>query len=571
MSARKLLLAPLFLAALTFVLCPKSAAPQESGVGSPPSLMTRTVWQAAYFMESIDELEYTEPVKLSGDFSTGQRLPTALKPDLKKLARDRPDLLEKLEGIQKVSLEAFIDLEGRVVRPIFEGEVDENVRQLFLEALQEARFEPTRHYRRGPVFVRVSIDYFVEREGARRADSPARYQLAGDEAGRVLRLFGDSDSDVAVGLPLPSTYARILAREDAPVLDRGFQEFEMSFVVTVDAQGLVEEVVPYEGHQHGQAPQPMDDKYLLMELEPLLPFVESFRFEPVYSEEGLPSRFKAFVDVIVNEGWVQIATRTNLDDAENRIADVYHLDAGRVLNLLPPPYPSERMVLYQTGAPSQSRAIPSGPNQMRIHWKEDKAIYGGSCFGGCNSLAHVLRVLKIPPHAIRFQGDLADVEVEADVLFRPEATTDELLADLEDALLEKFGLDVRLDLRSEMMPSLVFRGSFGDVAADPDLKQPTLDVYTDRKNPEPGVGAGIGRVTQLKDAAEVLEHQLGVCVADETDGPADEPIFITIHDSAFGTERLDLLIRNLEAQTDLDIHVEERPQEVLYVTERSGT
>jgi len=32
-----------------------------------------------------------------------------------------------------------------------------------------------------------------------------------------------------------------------------------------------------------------------------------------------------------------------------------------------------------------------------------------------------------------------------------------------------------------------------------------------------------------------------------------------------------MLIRNFEAQTDLDIRIEDRPTEVLYVTQRSGT
>ena len=561
MPARKLLLESLLLAVFVLVQHPHSAAAEGR-----PTISTRTVWQAAYFMESIEELEYTEPVPLSGDFTTGHRLPTNIKPDLEKLALERPDLVRKLEAIQHVGLQAFIDREGRIVQPTFYEDLDDEVRDLFLDALKETRFEPTRHYREGPVFVRVSIDYFVEREGAPRTDSPARYELAGDEAGQVVRLLGGSDSDLPEAPSPQMPYARILSRAEAPILDRGFQEFAISFLVTVNSRGEVEEVLPYK--ESGD-PHPL--KELISELEPLLAFVESFRFEPLYSEEGLPSRFKAFVDVMVNEGWVQIATRTNVEDLDARIADAYHLDPGRALDLLPPPYPKERMALYQNGAPSQSRAIPSGPNQMTIHWKEDRPTYGGSCFGGCNTLEHVLRVLKIPPHAMRFEGALRDARVETDVLMRPDATTDELLADLELALREKFGLDVALDLRSQMMPTLVLQGSYGDVAEDPNLERRTLNFFTDHKNPEPNVGSGAGPLTELRAATEVLEHQLGLFVADETDGPADEPILVRVHDSAYRTERLDLLIRNLEAQSDLQIHVEERPTEVLYVTQRSGT
>ena len=76
-------------------------------------------------------------------------------------------------------------------------------------------------------------------------------------------------------------------------------------------------------------------------------------------------------------------------------------------------------------------------------------------------------------------------------------------------------------------------------------------------------------VVRLPRAVNRVSHEL--FVIDETDGPADEPVLIRIHDSAFRTERLDLLIRNLEAQTDLDIRMEDRPTEVLYVTERGRT
>ena len=41
-------------------------------------------------------------------------------------------------------------------------------------------------------------------------------------------------------------------------------------------------------------------------------------------------------------------------------------------------------------------------------------------------------------------------------------------------------------------------------------------------------------------------------VVDETTGTAARPYHVRIHDSAYATRRFDLLIQNLEAQTDLD-------------------
>ena len=64
----------------------------------------------------------------------------------------------------------------------------------------------------------------------------------------------------------------------------------------------------------------------------------------------------------------------------------------------------------------------------------------------------------------------------------------------------------------------------------------------------------------------MLSGRLEMPVADETNEPDAEPLQLQLHDSAYGTQRLDLLIRNLEAQSDLDIAVEERVNEVLVVS-----
>ena len=56
-------------------------------------------------------------------------------------------------------------------------------------------------------------------------------------------------------------------------------------------------------------------------------------------------------------------------------------------------------------------------------------------------------------------------------------------------------------------------------------------------------------------------------VIDHTTGPVAYPFHVRVHRSAYRTERLDLLIQNIEAQTDLDIAVEERRERVVIVSE----
>jgi hypothetical protein len=411
MPTKKFLIAPFFLAVLALILCPKLVAPQEAAVEGQLRISARIGWQAAYFVDDVHDLDGAEPVDITGDFVIGDPI-TAVKPDAKRLAEERPKLLARLEEIRNIPVRAILDKAGSVTNVRFEEEVEPDVRDLFLEILREARFEPTVHYEQGPVFVVLSIEYWVEREEARRPDPPARNELVGDEAGQVVRLLDDSGSGMAQQPPIP--YARVLSRAAAPVLDPEPRELVMTVLVTVDSRGTVEEIDPPKGVDEGELSK--------NQLE-LLRFIESFRFEPIYLH-GLPVAFKAFVELTLEEGRIEIATRANLEDLDARIAEAYHLDPGRALDLLPPPYPRERMGLYQTGAPSQSRAIPSGPNRMTIHWKDDRPFYGGACFGGCNKLENLFGVLNIPPHAVRLDGALRDARVETDVLMRPDATTD---------------------------------------------------------------------------------------------------------------------------------------------------
>ncbi len=64
----------------------------------------------------------------------------------------------------------------------------------------------------------------------------------------------------------------------------------------------------------------------------------------------------------------------------------------------------------------------------------------------------------------------------------------------------------------------------------------------------------------------MLEQHLDMPVADETLGTAEEPFLVRLHDESRLTPRLDLLIGNLEAQTDLEIAVEERVHRVVVVS-----
>ena len=77
-----------------------------------------------------------------------------------------------------------------------------------------------------------------------------------------------------------------------------------------------------------------------------------------------------------------------------------------------------------------------------------------------------------------------------------------------------------------------------------------------------------GTIADGEPLAELLTGHLMMPVVNETSGAAAQPFRVVLHGSALGTRRLDLLIRNLESQTNLDIAVEDRSHEVLIVSER---
>jgi hypothetical protein len=560
MSARKLLLKPFLLAALVFTVYSGQPAAQEAAAEGRSTISARIAWRAAYFIDDVQELDSAEPVDLTGDFVIGDPL-TPVKPDLEKLAQEQPELLSKLEEIGHVPIRAILDKAGRLTNLRFEEEIDPAVRDLFVETLRDARFEPTVHFERGPVFVQIGVDYVVESSKA-PALIPEEEALKGEEVGVVQRVMTDTEEGVPHEAPL-QRYASILYKPDMPLVPESDTSFLASFFVIVDSRGVVKEARLFSDSRDHRPPSKLANG-----LPSLRSYLEGFRFEPQYLSDGSPARFAALVDLRVSPGRVEIATREtgSESDAEARFSEVYWLDEGRVLDLLLPPHPPERMLLYRNGNPGQARLIPSGPDQMFIYWEDDRPKYGEACFGCTGLKEFILPQLGIPGYNVRLGQILEEVRVEVDVLMRPGATTDELLADLEAALREKLGLDLSFDLQTEMRPTLVLEGSIGEVAQDPSSGRPTLHAFTDTKEPE----GSAGPCRDAKHLAEILESELGMAVVDQAES-ATNPFWIALHRSAFRTERLDLLIRNLEAQTDLEIRVEKRPTEVLYLTQRQGT
>jgi beta-lactamase regulating signal transducer with metallopeptidase domain len=529
-------------------------------------IQARMVWLGAFFVESIDEIADAERVEIGGDFTLG-RPATPVKPDAEELAASHPLLFRRLEELGQLSVKLIIDREGRVRLVRFEGDVDEDLKKPFVDVLNAARFAPTAHHDRGPAMVEMQVAYFVNPAPRRRSFYEKGQELTGREVAEILRVVSDTDAPEAIpvrdGLP---RYVAILEKGEAPVLDTvpKNDEIILSFGLRIDAHGNVESVGLFR-----------DSRTALNEVSPstpvseaLIPYLETFRFEPLVLSDGSPAQGTVVVDVRVSMRGAEIATRAaaSNEELDRRISDVYRLTDDQSIDLRPPPHPPERMVLYRTGSPGQARVQPGGPSQMTILWKGDRLTYGGSCFG-CDDLVSLLMNLGVRRDAVRFEGDAENVRIEADIVKREEASEEELFAGLSAVLRQRFDLDLTFEHISEATETLVLRGSIGTVPLDDDREgQRVVHVFTDEKNEDPRFGAGGGPFLNTDIFVKLLSSQLGMPVVDETTTPPAETFYVHFHDSAHGTRRFELLIRNVESQTDLDITVEQRLDDFLVVS-----
>ena len=425
----------------------------------------------AFFAESVERIDEADRVEVGETSHRHGVAETPLKPDAEALAARNPALFERLEALGSLSARILVDRTGAVHRVRFVRDVDEDLRRPFLEVVEAARFDPSTYFDREPVVFELQVDYWINPQLPRVAYERGQ-PLVGDEVVEVGPLPGPGDVPGG-GLP---RYAAVLERGEPPVLDAGDEEWILSFMLSVDDRGNVVRATLLHDSRSGpfqiqSAPSP--------ESEALTKYLQTFRLEP------LVSRAPAIqvIDLRVSARGVEVATRAgDREELERRLAEAYRLPAGRNLDLRPQPHPPERTVLYRTGNPIPARLSPFSPDMMTIVWQGDRPAYRGSSFGRADMLS-LVSILGVRRGAVRFEGGAENVRVAADVVMRDGASEEELIADLPQALEERLGLDLGVQVVSEPSRTLVLRGSVGTVALD-DLYdiRPVLHIFADGRN-----------------------------------------------------------------------------------------
>lgn len=542
-----------------------TAATDTGGKGLPDILDGRVrgmlTISAAHEADSLEDLTSAERVEAGGDLRFGRWIhrghldPSALTP----------------ETSGKISVRAFIGLEGQVLSASVENGVAPDVDRAFEQFVLGYKFEPSVHKTRGPLLVEVVFHFRIRRLGeseavAREALSPER-DRSRMEDGRLVATFARAFVEEGGYLPpwpgQPKSVAasRASLPTDLPV---DWRYDAIAFLLVVDKAGDVAEVNILD--TRALAPNEEEIRRLFAG------HLGGLEFETLVHPEHGPVVYGVIVDFRIENGFAELLLPVEESpDARKRFEEHYRLAENRTLDLIPPPFIPERVEVYRATSPAQQRLIARAPDRMTFGWTNDglDPLGGSRCFG-CRDLGSLLRALDFQDFAIRGEPELLDKEVVGDLIRRVGADRRSLLSDLEVVLRERYGLAIALELRTELTPSIVMRGRLGEIEKDPELGgRPYLHIYNDEQNPDPRRGAGGGPSPTIELLANFLGYTLNMPVIDETVGGVDVPFGVKVHNSAHRTEAVENVLRNLEEQSDLEFSIERRPIEILYVSSAS--
>ncbi len=374
------------------------------------------------------------------------------------------------------------------------------------------------------------------------------------------------------GLP---RYLPIRGRDPFPIDARTPVSADYSFGLMIDQTGSVERADVTQGPL-AFTPQ----RELIGEVEEwcavLSEWLLSFRFDPLVHSELGPVRAYAMLDLRANEHGVEIATYAPpSEDWRRQLASLYSLDEDQALRLIPTPFADGRLDLFRSIDPGGARRHPDGPSSLILQWSDDglEEKSFGRCYGRCQLFVGggpkdhgvVLRELS-KEHGPRIEigPGLAEHTLgSGDVVMRSGAALAELL-DSFAAELERL-LHVRVGWDSSTQPQkvIVMRGRFGEIARDPALNdQTTLHLYHDEKDPDPKRGSSF-TASDGESLAKAMQMFLDVPVIDETLNEPHDSFRVRLHRSARNTVFVESVLRNLEAQSDLQLSLEKRPTEVV--------
>ncbi|MEM6705599.1 MAG: hypothetical protein AAF690_22975, partial [Acidobacteriota bacterium] len=518
----------------------------------------------------------------------GERVPSKKTGDLRYERSDRE--LSKLVGPLPENLTATLRLglqisaEGGVVVEVERVDAEPEYAPLadqMISAVQRVSWIPFEHVQHG--FVDVEADLIVD---IRPAFVQEELRLARRElVATVLHAFpGKEHSGSSATRDVQPTIALL---ESEPLDELGVypQHFHGDYVLwlEVDSRGLVER------SRVRSAPQGLrlrrdfeqESRELMGALDA---WSDGVSVEPVVHPRLGPLRAQVSVALRLGpEGFDVISYEPPREGWQRAFRAHYRLEEGRSFKLLPGDPIPERLDFLQTFHP---RIIQSGAKAaLALGLQEaegtiDMRRIRSQCHGGCDLFsagisrpsagAALLPIAHLLDLNIGVEGDVGHIGA-GDFVMRADASGEELL---NDFLLEAehfTGIPLRWERAVEMKPAVVLRGSLGEIQREPKLgEQRVVHLFVHGLEGDAEVTSGFATGENAETVRMTLEGALRLPVIDETVGPPIDGGFgVRTDRSAVGTERIDELLANVEAQTELEIEVTEMPVERIVIRPRN--
>jgi hypothetical protein len=236
----------------------------------------------------------------------------------------------------------------------------------------------------------------------------------------------------------------------------------------------------------------------------------------------------------------------------------YAVGADQMIRRIPPPFPRERLDLYRRKAPpGQVAARPHGPYAMVLHWRPDGLIIWGQAFGqGTGFTFESLVEFTLRIHAPAFEGESALLrrELEGDIVIRPNATEEQYLQAVRNAVAEAWP-EIRLSIEFHEADRAVIQleGTWHYAALDAvaqDRRQ--IEVYGRDLNANREIGGG------GTGNADDFAGWLGCWIGDQVIVEAEDlPPRISWHLNGEGTGSVDSRSASHDRRLVLD-HIQEQ-------------
>ncbi len=257
------------------------------------------------------------------------------------------------------------------------------------------------------------------------------------------------------------------------------------------------------------------------------------------------------------------------DAWRHRFDAVYRLKDGENIRYIKPPFIPERLTYYRTSNPEQAKAIPSGPDNLKLEQDGDQLKWASMEFGGGSKRRSLQEVLKgevgFRDYELNAPAALLKLNLPGDWTIRKDTPREKLLKALEPVISKATGHKMHFVKQSVERDVTVAHGTMkGDFYGDKHLQ-----IYAEKNSGNSGLGFG-DPTNFLGDIGERLgTYMICEAQADNTAGFYFDR-YPDSDSTKMGNRREELtdkVLKNITDQTGLTFTHEKRFVDVWFITE----